>query len=148
MADDTYHFDQLIREILVSRFQGQRDAEQDAALIAKNMIVVGIVGTGAAGSGQPPRESVRLITKGMMEGTVLIEGDAALAAVEILREMADAAQEVSLDPADMMTWAMEGIADSASILDPARVLAVQNAIEAAFMGAGEVFGKLRSGGRA
>ncbi|MFC1679791.1 hypothetical protein ACFL2T_06225 [Elusimicrobiota bacterium] len=144
MADDRYHFDHLIREIVVTKLSADPDAAHEAALIAKYMIVVGIMGTGAAGSEQPPEVSVRLITKGMIEGAIVVETDVAEAAVEILQKMADAAQEVSLDPADMMTWAMQGIADSMALLPAEKVSTVHDAIDKAFMGAGEVFSKLCS----
>lgn len=139
MAGEGYPFETLMREIVVSRLRGAKDAPEQAAKIAVQAIVVGIKGTQAAGAKQSPAESVRKISQGIIEGMVLLDGDVASTVVEILRRTADAGNQVSLDPADMMTWVMEGIAANAKILTPQQMNKTHDAIDVAFMGAGQVF---------
>jgi hypothetical protein len=53
--------------------------------------------------------------------------------------MALIAQESNLDPAECMTWAMEGIAPVVKLASGVAAEAVAAAIEENFMGAGRVF---------
>ncbi len=74
-----------------------------------------------------------------MGGMVLIEKDLPRTAVALLRQMATVAQETNLDPAECMTWAMEGIAPVVKVAPGGAADSVRAAIEENFMGAGEVF---------
>lgn len=142
MADDKYHFDQLAREVVRAQLKGVAGAGAKASALARDTILAGIRGTRGAGASQSPQESVRLVCKGTMDGLLLIEADLAEGAVALLGGLGDAAEGLGLSPADMMTWAMEGIADTAMVLTPQQASAVQDAIDRAFMGAGSVFAEL------
>lgn len=142
MSAEKYNFDQLAREMVRSRAAGTPDAPVQAARIARELIVNGIKGTRGAAADQSPHESVRLICKGTISALILLEQKVPEGAVEIMRQLGDAAQELGLDPQEMMTWAMEGVADNAPALSAQQIGAVHSAIDAAFMGAGQVFSEL------
>ena len=76
-----------------------------------------------------------------MGGMLLLEKDLPRTAVSILSQMGAVAGETHQDPTELMTWAMEGIAPVAKLAGETACYAVREAIEAAFMGAGEVFSK-------
>ncbi|MFH1723592.1 MAG: hypothetical protein ABII00_03105 [Elusimicrobiota bacterium] len=142
MSGEKYRFDLLAKEMVVARLKGDPDAPAKAADLARQTIVAGIKGTKAAGSTQPPSESVRLITKGIIAGLLLLEADLAEGSVEILKQLADAGQQVGLESTEMMTWAMEGIADNAPMIQASQLEAIRGAIDSAFMGAGTIFNEL------
>ena len=77
-----------------------------------------------------------------MAGMLLIEKDLVATSVELVKSMAHLAQETHLDPADMMTWAMEAIAAVAVLGNSDLRANVREALEHNFMGTGEVFGEL------
>jgi hypothetical protein len=73
---------------------------------------------------------------------VMIDKSLPEAAVAILQGMSETAVLVHLDPGDLMTWGMEGIASVCHVAGTEARLSVRMAIEESFMGAGEVFGAL------
>lgn len=135
---DDFNLENLAKEIIVSRFKSVSDAPAGAGEIARQIVTKAISGTVAR---QNPRHSVAATCKGLMAGMLLLEKDLPRTAVSILNQMGAVANETQQDPAELMTWAMEGIAPVAKIAGEATCSAVSDAIEAAFMGAGEVFSK-------
>jgi uncharacterized protein (DUF111 family) len=129
MNEEPYFFEPLTREMIVANLKDNPNATTEVAVIARKIIVAAIRGTTAAKASQNPEQSVHQICKGIMEGLLLIEQDLAKAAVQILRNMAEAAQEVHLDPAQMMTWAMEGIAEIAPIVNPQLMNSIQSSVK-------------------
>ena len=77
-----------------------------------------------------------------MSGMFLLEKDLSLTAVAILSQMSVVATETHQDPADLMTWAMEGIAPVVTLAGGHVREEVARAIETEFMGAGEVFSQV------
>jgi len=143
---EEYDFYKLAREITAARLKDAADAP--AAKIACQIIGSCVPGTRQR---QDPRLSVKEACRGVMAGLLLLDKDLAAASVDILQSMAHLAQEIHLDPADMMTWAMEGIAQVAVLGSPDLKLQIREAIEEKFMGTGEIFGALcekARGGRA
>ncbi|MEE8425329.1 MAG: hypothetical protein V3S11_05850, partial [Elusimicrobiota bacterium] len=142
MPGQQYNFDQLAREMVVSQLKDAADAPAQAARIARATIVAGVKGTNAAGSKQSPEKSVRMISKGMIAGMLIINKKVDVAAVELLQQIGQAATDTNQDPQEMLTWAMQGIADNAPMMAKPQVDAICTAIDAAFMGAGQVFAEL------
>jgi hypothetical protein len=139
-----YDFEKLAKAIVVDRLRGVADAHALAAEIAHKIAVAGFAGTTGR---QEPRVTLTAACRGVMSGMLLIEKDLPKTAVALLAKMAVIAQESSLDPADCMTWAMEGIAPIVKMGPPGTSDAVGTAIEQNFMGAGQVFeGMLRTAG--
>jgi hypothetical protein len=138
---DTYDFEKLAREIVVSRLKDipAEAAAGAAAEAAAKIIVAGVTSTAKR---QDPRLTVSGICRGAMSGMLLIEGDLVATAVALVKSMAQLAVETHLDPADMMTWAMEGIAAVCMVGHGDLKTSVREALEQNFMGTGEVFGEL------
>ena len=139
-----YDFEKLAKEIVVAKLKDAADAPALAAEVAHKIAVTGLAGTSAR---QEPRTTVAAACRGVMSGMMLIEKDLPKTAVALLAQMALIAQEANLDPADCMTWAMEGIAPVVKLAPAGAADAVGAAIEESFMGAGGVFeGILRTAG--
>ncbi len=134
-----YDFEKLAREITSARLRGLEKAPAAAGEIAAKIIIAGVQSTKAR---QDPRLSVISVCRGVLGGMLLIEGDLPAASVEILQQMAHLAQELHLDPADMMTWAMEGFASVVVLGHSDLGPRLRDAIEHKFMGAGGVFDEL------
>lgn len=135
---DDFNLEKLAKEIVVERLKGVADAPAGAGEVARQIVTKAVTGTQAR---QAPRDSVIATCRGLMSGMFLLEKDLPSTAVAILSQMSAVASATNQDPADLMTWAMEGIAPVAKIAGRQACEAVEQAIEAAFMGAGPVFSK-------
>ena len=139
-----YDFEKLAKEIVVAKLKDAADPAALAAEIVRKIAVSGLAGTRGR---QEPRVTVAAACRGVMSGMLLIEKDLPKTAVALLAQMALIAQEANLDPAECMTWAMEGIAPIVKMAPGVATDAVGAAIEENFMGAGAVFeGLLRAAG--
>ena len=131
-----YDFEKLGKEIVVSRFKDLEDPYTLAGEAARKIAVAGVTGTRAM---QDPHLTICAVCKGVAAGMLILEKDLAKTAVALLAQMGPIAQETNLDPADCMSWAMEGIAPIAKLAPGGAADAVRSAIDESFMGAGEVF---------
>ena len=131
-----YDFEKLAKEIMVEKLGAAADAPALAADVVRKIAVAGLAGTSGR---QEPRVTVAAACRGVMSGMLLNEQDLAKTAVALLHQMAVIAQEANLDPADCMTWAMEGIAPVIRLAPGGAADAVGAAIEENFMGAGPIF---------
>lgn len=139
-----YDFEKLGKEIVVGRFKGVADPYALAGEAARKIAVAAVTSTRQR---QDPRVTVAATCRGVMAGMVLIEKELPKTAIALLTQMAAVAQEAHLDPADCMTWAMEGIAPVVKLAHGGAADQVSAAIEENFMGAGQVFeGILRTTG--
>ncbi|MDE2314202.1 MAG: hypothetical protein KGL04_08515 [Elusimicrobia bacterium] len=136
---ETYDFEKLSREIVLSRAKESQDGAALASRAAREVIVSAIEGTRFR---QEPRTTVKDVCRGVMGGLLISGKKLPEAAVAILRQMAEISDKVHLDPMELMTWGMEGIAIVAVAARAEERSAVSSAISAAFMGAGEVFRNL------
>ena len=133
---DDFNLEKLAQQIVIERLEGVADAPEGAGLIARKIVTQAVTGTIAR---QSPRLSVTAVCRGLMSGMLILQKDLPLTAVAILNQMSVVSLETHQDPAEMMTWAMEGIASVVTLTgEPVRA-AVETAIETAFMGAGTVF---------
>ncbi len=131
-----YDLEKLGKEIVVTRFKDVEDPYGLAGEAARKIAVAAVTSTRDK---QEPRVTVAAACRGVMGGMLLIEKDLPKTAVSLLEQMAGVANETGLDPAECMTWAMEGIAPVAKLAQGAGSDAIRAAIEEHFMGAGEVF---------
>ncbi|MFI5347792.1 MAG: hypothetical protein ACHQ51_15585 [Elusimicrobiota bacterium] len=131
-----YDFEKLGKEIVVSRFKDLEDPYSLAGEAAHKIAVAAVTSTR---SKQDPRLTVAAVCRGVAAGMLLLEKDLPKTAVALLAQMATVAQETNLDPADCMSWAMEGLAPIAKVAPVGTSDAVRAAIDENFMGAGEVF---------
>lgn len=133
-----YDFEKLAREITAERLRELSGAPVAAAEIAAKIITSAITSTKGR---QPERVTVMGVCRGVMTGMVMIDKELPEAAIAILLKMSVLAQELHLDPMEMMTWAMEGIAAVAVVAQAEVKEAIRNRIDEKFMGAGEIFGR-------
>ena len=133
---DDFNLEKLAKEIVVERLKGVADPASGAGAVARQIVTKAITGTRAR---QAPRDSVIAVCRGLMSGMFLLEGDLPGAAVAILSQLGAVAAATHQDPAELMTWAMEGIAPVARLAGRQACDNIEHAIEAAIMGAGAVF---------
>jgi|CXWL01.1.fsa_nt_gi hypothetical protein len=136
---DALSLEKKSKEAVVETLKNSEDAPAAAGELARRLATREIIAGVAAA--QPPRECVIAVCKGLMAGMLLLEKDLPNTALAILNQMAVVAEETNQDPAEVMTWAMEGIAPVAKLAGEAARFAVQDAIATSFMGAGEIFSK-------
>ncbi|MBI3288301.1 MAG: hypothetical protein HYZ74_02145, partial [Elusimicrobia bacterium] len=132
---DVPNLEKLAKDIVVERLKNTPDAPGDCGLIARQIAAQAFANSDTQ---QQPAQSVRAVCRGLMSGMLLLEKDLPRAAVAILSQMGTVAHETHQDPAEMMTWAMEGIAPVAKLSGEHARATIQDAIETAFMGAGDV----------
>lgn len=135
-AVDAFDFEKLAKELVTSRLSGVGNVPAACAEVARKMIVSAVTSTGAR---QDPRKTVNDVCRGLISGALLLNKELPPIAVALLGETAVIANELALDPMEMMTWAMEGIAAVCHTAGADCESAVQEAIEQKFMGAGEAF---------
>jgi hypothetical protein len=131
-----YDFEKLAKEIVVEKLKAAADPSKLAAEVVRQISVAGLAGTSGR---QEPRVTVAAACRGVMSGMLLHDQDLAKISVALLAQMATIAQESHLDPGECMTWAMEGIAPVVKLAPNGASDAVSAAIEAEFMGAGQIF---------
>lgn len=133
---DDFNLEKLAKEIVVERLKGLADAPAGAGAVARQIVTKAITGTQAR---QAPRDSVIATCRGLMSGMLILGKDLPSTAVVILRQMNAVAVETHQDPAELMTWAMEGIASVAKLEGRRTCEDIKLAIDLDFMGAGNVF---------
>lgn len=131
-----YDFEKLAKEIVVAKLKDAADPAAAAGEVVHKIAVSALKGTDGR---QEPRVTIAAACRGVMAGMLLIEKDLPKAAVALLDQMAAIAQEADLEPAECMTWAMEGIAPVVKVAPAGAADAVGAAIEERFMGAREAF---------
>ncbi|NNN04553.1 MAG: hypothetical protein HKL90_01495 [Elusimicrobia bacterium] len=137
--EQEYDFEKLAQEIVLERLRDLPNPPAAAGEIALKIAVPAVTSTRLR---QDPRLTVSATCRGVMRGMLLLEKDLGETAVSLLNQMAAISQEADLDPAECMTWAMEGMAPICRMADSHVQDAVSRAIEEHFMGAGEVFQQL------
>lgn len=135
---DPYDFEKLAREIITQRLEKLDDNYTSIAVaeIAKKIIVTAVKSTKVR---QSPKVTVTQICRGALNGAMFIGKDLKLAAMDLLRMMPDIALKTNLDPGDLMTWGMEGIAGVMPVAGMEVRSAIRAKIEEEFMGAGDIF---------
>lgn len=131
-----YDFEKLAKEIVVAKLKDVPDPAAVAGEVVHKIAVSALKGTE---NRQEPRVTIAAACRGVMAGMVLIEKDLPKTAVALISQMALIAQESNLDPAECMTWAMEGIAPVVKAGPAGSADAVGDAIGERFMGAREAF---------
>ena len=133
--------EKLAKEFVLERLKSVADPYALAGDIARKIAVAG------ARSSSEPRAAVSAACRGVIGGMLILEKNLPKTAVALLAQMAVVAQEAHLDPGDCMTWAMEGIAPVCKLAPNDMGSEVRAALEAAFMGAGDIFERvLRTSG--
>ncbi len=136
---EAFDFEQMAKDIVMATLKDTQplDIPPAAAEVVRKIVVSGVTSTSAK---QDPRRTVTDACRGAMGGLLLLEKELPAAAVAVLAETAAIANELNLDPVEVMTWSIEGIAPVCHMAGAPVESAAQDLIEAKFMGAGEVFG--------
>lgn len=137
--EQEYDFEKLAKEIVLERLRDLPNPPAAAGEIALKIAVPAVTSTRLR---QDPRLTVSATCRGVMQGMLLLEKDLGETAVSLLNQMAAISQEADLDPADCMTWAMEGMAPVCRLASSHVQDSVSHAIEEHFMGAGQIFNDL------
>jgi phage tail sheath gpL-like len=131
-----YDFEKIAQAIVVERLKDAADPAAVAGEVVHKIAVAALKGTNGR---QEPRVTIAAACRGVMAGMLLIDKDLPKTAIALLDQMALIAHESDLDPAECMTWAMEGIAPVVKAAPPGAADAIGAAIEERFMGAREAF---------
>lgn len=134
-----YDFEKLGREIASGELLGSTTPDETAGDIARKLIVTGVMSTKAR---QDPRLTVAASCRGVLAAVMFHNQDLGRAAVAILKHVAEISEQTHIDPGELMTWSMEGIAAIAKLGGVDATGAVETAIEEKFQGAGGVFGDI------
>jgi hypothetical protein len=132
----SYDFEKLSREIVLSRLKAPDAGPGEFSVIAKKTMLAALASTHFK---QDPRLTVRSICRGLVGGVFLSDANVADAASQLLSVLSEVGQEASIAPSDLMTWAMEGIAEIARMAPPGTQTAIADKIESTFHGAGPIF---------
>jgi hypothetical protein len=137
---ETFNLGQLTKEMVASRLREMEDPCAVAARILEDALTSAL--RNAKGFGPGEKEMVSEACHGAMIGILLRHQDLSHGAVQVLRAACAAAQALSLDPTEFMTLAIEGLARIRNVAPPEQLHEMIYALEAEFMGAGEVFREL------
>lgn len=134
-----YDFETLAREIAKARLPLAQDPAAEAAEIVHKVVVAGVLSTKVR---QDPRATIAAACRGVLAAAALLDLNLPAASVAILKRTAEFARELPVDPGDLMTWSMEGLAAIARVSGPETASKIDDAIEAELHGAGAVFRRL------
>lgn len=126
------------RDAVSTRLAKAQNAASQAGDIAREMVVSAVAGTGKA---QAPA-SVRAICRGVLSGMMFLSKDVPATAIQILKKTGTAAEGAGIEPGELMTWAMEGMAGLAPAMGMEVAGEIGQRIDQEFMGAGGIFGDL------
>ncbi|MBI5882508.1 MAG: hypothetical protein HZB91_05325 [Elusimicrobia bacterium] len=136
VPENQYDFEPLSREIVVNRLKDSPDPYAAAAKTARDIIIPALKSTLP---GQRPKVTTIQVCRGIITGILAINKSVPETAVAILQMTAEIAHEGNIEPGELMTWAMEGIASVMNLAGRDVSWAVESAIESQFTGAGAVF---------
>lgn len=124
---------EAVAKQLRAEFSAVENAQKKMAPVAKKHILA------AAKQGLTPKDAIVHTCHAVMNGLLLIDKPLPKGAVASMHGVNEAAQEQHWDAMEAMSWAMEGIARVKPAVSRNVLQEIQNAIDAAFMGAGDAF---------
>jgi hypothetical protein len=98
--------------------------------------------TSAARASQDQRRAVISACRAALEDLNLVGMDLSALTIQVLRGLSRISLMVRVDPQDVMTWVMEGVAEVAVTLGEDACERMAKAIEHEFIGAGPAFAEL------
>ena len=133
---EEFRLEQLTKELVAAKLKAMDDpCEAAAALVAATLRVA----LKPLPAGSEARESaIRDACRGGMTGLILTEQNVARGAVRILEKIAELSADQQLDPTKALESSLRGIADVKRFLLPERAAELRAAVEANFLGAGQV----------
>ena len=133
---DELRIHQLTKEMVAEELRVLGDPCAAAAAVVRKTLSAALQ---SPPEGTPPERIVEDAVKGAMTALLLAEQSLARGGLLVLEVVVDVAAKAQLDPTEAMRAALRALADLRRFVDPARMDDVRLAIEAKYMGAGEVF---------
>jgi hypothetical protein len=127
---------QLTKEMVAEELRALGDPCAAAAAVVKKTLTAALQ---SAPEGTAKELIVEDAVKGAMTALLLAEQSLARGGLMVLEAVLDVTAAENLDPTESMRAALRALADLRRFVEPARVDDVRIAIEAKYMGAGEVF---------
>ena len=133
---DELRIHQLTKEMVAEELRILGDPCAAAAAVVQRTLTAALQ---SPPEGTPPERIVEDAVKGAMTALLLAEQSLAHGGILVLDVVIDVAAKAHLDPTVAMSAALRALADLRRFVDPARIDDVRLAIDAKYMGAGEVF---------
>ena len=133
---DELRIHQLTKEMVAEELRMLGDPCAAAAAVVHKTLSAALQ---SPPDGTPPERLVEYTVKGAMTALLLAEQSLARGGMLVLDAVLDVAAKAQLDPTEAMRAALRALADLRRFVDPARIDDIRLAIEAKYMGAGEVF---------
>ena len=133
---DELRIHQLTKEMVAEELRSLGDPCAAAAAVVHRTLSAALQ---SPPEGTPPERIVEDTVKGAMTALLLAEQSLARGGMLVLEAVLDVSAKANLDPTAAMSAALRALADLRRFVDPARIDDIRLAIEAKYMGAGEVF---------
>ena len=137
---EVFRLDQLTKELVTDKVRSMDDPCAEVAGIVKTTLDVAM--RSAADDSKTRAGLIEDACRGGMTGLILTEQNTARGAVLILHRVVEIAARFAIDPMSAMEGALKGIASLSRVMQPDRVQAMYYAVQAEFMGAGDLLLKL------
>lgn len=133
---DELRIHQLTKEMVAEELRILGDPCAAAAAVVQKTLFAALQ---APPPGTPPERIVEDAVKGAMTALLLAEQSLPRGSLLVLEVVVDVAAKAHLDPTESMRAALRALADLRRFVDPNRIEDIRLAIDAKYMGAGEVF---------
>lgn len=134
---DQLRIGELTKEMVAEELRLLGDPCMAAAAVVRKALTAAL--KTAPVDGTPPARVIEDAVKGAITALLLADQSLSRGAIRILEAVHDVALECHLDPTESMCAALRALAELRRYTEPARLDDVRLAIEAHYMGAGEVF---------
>lgn len=137
MPEETFNLNQLTKEMIAKRLAEMEDPMDAMAEIVEKALYAALRGAGAFG----PREKMLVVETchGALTAVLLRERNLCQGAVRIIQAVVSVAGRLNLDATDTIKHALIGLARIRKVLTREQLYAIGNAIQEAYMGAGDFF---------
>jgi hypothetical protein len=133
---DELRIHQLTKEMVAEELRILGDPCAAAAAVVHRTLTAALQ---SAPAGTPPERIVEDAVKGAMTALLLAEQSLGRGGILVLEAVLDVSAKANLDPTESMRAALRALADLRRFVDPNRVEDIRLAIDAKYMGAGDVF---------
>ncbi|MBI4376355.1 MAG: hypothetical protein HY549_07890 [Elusimicrobia bacterium] len=132
---DDLHLRQLTKELVAEKLRSLPDPCATTAELVRKTLLLALKDADLATQERLAQETCQ----GAITALLLAQQNLSRGAVKLLEQVADVANDLQLEPAVLMIGAMRGIADLRRFVPPEELFELRKALEARFIGVGEVF---------
>ncbi|MFH1724785.1 MAG: hypothetical protein ABII00_09205 [Elusimicrobiota bacterium] len=134
---ETFNIGQLTKEMVAKRLSELEDPCAVAAELMEDALFSALRGAREFGPAQ--KAMVSEVCHGALTGILLRYHSVPRGAIQVLRGACSVAHRLSLDPTEIMTRAIRGMARIRAVATKEQLSETAYALEAQYMGAGELF---------